>query len=68
MEWGGYTGFEGYSFSDLRDFMCCEASVNIEKECKLEAVATDGLPELLANEYVIVCDGLRSVGNVTVYR
>lgn len=62
------TGFQTMGFVDVMDFMVCEAAPYFPDDEKLlEAVACDGLPELLASRYVMVYNGIHQRGTVDIF-
>jgi hypothetical protein len=60
-------GFYQYGFKDVLDFMCAEARPHLPNAKHIEAVPTDGLPDLMAHQYVLVYDHSFTGGNVLVY-
>lgn len=60
------TSFFELGFDNVMDFIVAEARPHVPEEGALEAVPTDGFPPLLSYQYVIVYDGIRGVGSVTI--
>lgn len=62
------TGYQTLGFDSVLDFIVHEASPYFQEgEKKIEAVAIDGQPELLAAKYIIVYKGIHASGSVDLF-
>lgn len=62
------TGYQALGFDSVLDFLVCEAAPHFQGEKKkLEAVAVDGMPDMVATRYVIVYGGIHNVGSVSLH-
>lgn len=60
--------FYSIGFDSVLEFMISEVAAYMpEKEKKIECVPIDGYPSLMSGKYVVVYNGLRAVGSVSIF-